>query len=191
MKGEFYFWTMDKAGLLEELNQTLPKKKVEKLAALGANQHYEVADLLELSFYPRSEIAFRAAWVLEYILEKYPERFLPLLNDFLKLYPEQKNPSCQRHYSKMLAHLLKTGRLNQADDRIDFDLLVESTFGWLIDEQTPVAVKVHCLEVLFVLKDKSPWILEELKSQIEFLMRHGSAGIQSRGRAILKKIASK
>lgn len=183
---------MDKADLLNELNQTLPKKKVEKLAALGANQQYEVADLLELTFYPRHEIAFRAAWVLEYILEKYPERFLPLLPDFLKLYPEQKNPSCQRHFTKILACLFKTGRLNQADEiDIDFDLLIDTTFGWLIEAQTPIAVKVHCLEVLFVLKEKSPWIAEELKSQVEFLMRDGSAGIQSRGRAILKKMESK
>jgi len=48
-----------------------------------------------------------------------------------------------------------------------------------------VAVKVFAAEALFNIRVHYPWIQDELKDQICFMMRGGTAAIQSRGRKLL------
>lgn len=71
---------------------------------------------------------------------------------------------------------------------IDMEPVVEQLFDWMIDPKVKVAVKSFAGKALFNLKDKFPWIEEELASQLEFLMRDGSAGMQAGGKKILKEI---
>jgi hypothetical protein len=68
--------------------------------------------------------------------------------------------------------------------------LVEITFDWLIDPETPVAVKVNCMDILFPFAKEQSWIKDELRSQVQFLLNDGSAALQSRGKRILKKLKS-
>jgi hypothetical protein len=42
---------------------------------------------------------------------------------------------------------------------------------------------------LFNLRTRYPWIEEELANQIKFLMRNGTAAIQSRGRKLLAQLS--
>ena len=142
---------MSKEELLKEISTTLSKVKAEKLAALGGKNTFSIGDLIELSFYPRKEIAFRAAWILEFIEVNYPERFLPFLEKFLNRYPIQKNRSCQRHYTKIVMHLTnrKASENYQLKMRnYDLESIIETTFEWLIDKKTPIAVQVNCMEIL-------------------------------------------
>jgi len=68
--------------------------------------------------------------------------------------------------------------------------IIEITFDWLIDSQTPVAVKVNCMDILLHFGKEQPWIPDELSSQVQFLLKDGSAAVQSRGKRILKKLKS-
>lgn len=181
---------MNKEKLLEAILATLVKTKVEKLAALGGAQAYSLKDLLDLTFYPRRPIAFRAAWVLEYVQVNFPERFLAVRDEFLQRYPAQKNPGCRRHYAKIVMHLSTPDWAQKGVSRAyDWQSVIEATFDWLADPKTPVAVKVYCMDILFNLRGEADWIGDELRAQTEFLLRDGSAAIQSRGHAILKKLA--
>jgi len=69
----------------------------------------------------------------------------------------------------------------------DRERLVETIFGWLIDPETPVAVQVNCMDILFNMRNEFDWLGEELRNQIRFLMRDGSAAMQSRGRKLLDR----
>jgi len=60
----------------------------------------------------------------------------------------------------------------------------------MIDPQIKIAVKVFAGEALFNMRNNYAWIAEELANQIQFLMRNGTAAIQSRGRMILKQLGS-
>jgi hypothetical protein len=177
---------MDKSELLNELAGTMVKAKVEKLADLD----FSLSDLLDLTFYPKKEIAFRAAWTLEYIVQKNPERFLQIVPEFLDCYPRQTTAACCRHFAKILMYLTDTKPLKgiRLPETCDIEPLVEKTFDWLINQKSSIALRVYSMNVLFNLSQKEPWIKEELKAEITFLLHDGSAAIQSRRRAILKKI---
>ncbi|RXF70492.1 hypothetical protein [Arcticibacter tournemirensis] len=177
---------MTKDDLLKALQQTLIKTKAVKISDLSELKGYSLTDLLDLTFHHETAIAFRAAWVLETVQERFPERFDPLLTEFLNKYPLQKNFSSQRHYTKILFSLIEKNRIAPG---FDFEQIIESTFEWLAMEQTPVAVKANCMSILYLLKEKDDWIADELKAEIEFLMKTGGAAIQSRGKKILSLLA--
>ena len=181
---------MDKSGLLKEISNTLVKAKVEKLAAVSSENSFSLSDLIDLTFYPKKEIAFRAAWILEHITQSDPKRFFPFIIEFLNRYPQQENPSCCRHFTKIMTGLTQSRRTNdlRIPDGYNMEPIVEKTFEWLINNRMPVAVQVYCIDVLFNLRHQFPWISEELKAEISFLLHDGSAAMQSRGKAVLKKM---
>ncbi|MDB5118800.1 MAG: hypothetical protein JWN56_18 [Sphingobacteriales bacterium] len=183
---------MTKAELLKELSTTLFITKVQRLCALAESERLAVNDLLDYSFYPQKEIAFRAAWVLEYIELNFPQRFVPVLDHFLAGYQKQHKPSCQRHYTKIMMRLTEksTSTIYQFNLRdYNFETIVDTTFEWLINPKTPIAVKVNCIEILVNLRKQFDWIEEELKAQIVFLLKDGGPAIQSRGKRMLKVLS--
>jgi hypothetical protein len=66
--------------------------------------------------------------------------------------------------------------------------VIEQCFDWMIDPKVLIAVKVHVAETLFNMHNRYPWIAEELTSQLQFLMKNGSAAIQARGKKLLKSL---
>jgi hypothetical protein len=181
---------MTKEEILKEISQTLNKSKADKLASLSANTE-DIKQFLVLTFYPKKEVAFRAAWILENVYWKNPSNFLPLLDEFISAYCLQKNMSCQRHFTKMMMDI------TSPDNKVyplavemgnDFEAVAETTFEWLINPKTPVAVQANCLDILFNFSRHYEWIKDELVSQTEFLLKNGSAAIQSRGNRVLAKL---
>jgi len=182
---------MDRPELLKTICVKIGKAETEALAALSADNKLPVSELLDLSFQRQQEIAFRAGWILETIAIKYPGAFKPLVSDFLNRYAHQRNTSCQRHFTKIMMCLTDPEYSDRVQVSSCFDAgpIIETTFEWLIDPKTPVAVQVNCMDVLFNLKDTLPWISAELQSQVVFLLHAGSPALQSRGKAILKKLS--
>ncbi|PWG78564.1 hypothetical protein DDR33_21620 [Pararcticibacter amylolyticus] len=179
---------MTKDQLIQQLKASLTKRGSQRIADICVSEPALMHELLLLSFHHEPEIAFRAAWVLETSALQYPEGFRQNIPVFLQRYGDQSNNSCQRHFSKIMMHLLKT---NAIPEPFDYAAIIEPTFVWLADEQIPVAVKANCMSILFMLRKKEDWIGEELRAQIEFLMKDGTAAIQSRGKKILHKLAAK
>ncbi|WP_257658889.1 hypothetical protein [Parapedobacter lycopersici] len=184
--------SMEENELIKRLSGVITKHYLPELVALGETGTLSVTTLHRLCYTPeRSPVAFRAAWVLEYIATRAPQRFLPVFAAFMTRLPDQRNPSCQRHFTKIL--MVITGpkappAYQDAYATTDKEQLVETVFGWLINPQTPVAVQVNCMDILFNLTAEFGWIGEELQNQVEFLLRDGSAALQSRGRKIIGKL---
>ncbi|HEY1024872.1 MAG TPA: hypothetical protein VGE26_06885 [Sphingobacteriaceae bacterium] len=173
---------MPEEELLKLLEGTMNKTRVQELAEVAVLVD-SVSDLLELTFYTKREIAFRAAWVLEHLASLETDRFTEHVPDFLERYLKQGNQSCRRHYTKILMLLLK--RRNSV--ALNNTGVIDATFEWLIDPQTPVAVKVNCLDILFMLQNQYDWIADELTAQIEFFLKDGSPAMQTRGKKILRQ----
>jgi len=185
---------MDKTALLHEISKTLTKNKAADLAKLASQGTMNIIDLLDACYHPQKATAFRAAWILEALESKNPLLFTAILDRYIQRLAEQKNPSCQRHFSKILIQYTKprSSEIRQgAFNALSIDLkerVVEVLFEWLIKTDTPVAVQVNCMDVLFYMIPAFPWIAEELESQIVFYLQDGSAAMQSRGRKILAKM---
>ncbi|WP_207533433.1 hypothetical protein [Desertivirga arenae] len=181
---------MTKDELLTEIKQTLEKVKVEKLAAIAGRSDSKFNDLIDLSFHKDKAIAFRASWILETAANLHPDKFWDSAGFFLDRYTGQSNNSCRRHFTKILMWMLhkKTQKIGLGN--FDWSPVIESTFEWLTDPECPVAVKVNCLDILLALKDQEDWIAEELRAETEFLLKDGSAAMQSRGKKVLRKLTA-
>ncbi|MCX2484444.1 hypothetical protein [Pedobacter sp. MR2016-24] len=172
------------------------------LAGLSANRvlqsvviieknNIDINDLLELSLHRQKEIAFRAAWMLEYLLTNQAVLFSAYLTRFLDFLPEQYNPSAMRHFSKMVAMITDRKAdscYQQLVKQIDFAPLIELLFTHLIDPQTLVATKVHCMQALANLAPRYEWIKEELPYTIDHLITVESIAFFARAKMVRKQL---
>ena len=143
--------------------------------------------LLDYSFHQDAQIAFRAAWLIEHVVGKEASLLASIYTKLIAALPQQKNWSCLRSYSKllMLGTDRKKGLSATAEEE---EIIIENVFNWLIDEACPVAVRVNCMDVLYALSSKHPWVKAELAAQINFLLHSPTAALASRGKRILKLI---
>jgi hypothetical protein len=177
--------------LIKQITNTIGKTKVLELTRILREQDFALRDLIDLTFNENRDIAFRAAWILENVFLIEPARYEPDLKHLLSRINEVKHASCQRHYAKILMHITakKTSEtIKQKLQKIDLEPVVEKCFDWMIDPKVLVAVKVFASEALFNMRQRYPWITEELANQIRFLMRTGTAAIQSRGKKLLSQL---
>jgi len=162
--------------------------KVLELTRILKEQHFALRDLIDLTFYPDKNIAFRAAWILENISLQYPAKYEPDLKYLISRVKNVNYESCKRHYAKIIMHITSkkaSGTIQHKLQQLDLEPIVEQCFDWMIDPIVKIAVKVFASEALFNLRHRYPWIAEELTNQLQFLMRTGTAAIQSRGRKLL------
>lgn len=154
----------------------------------------DIADLLEISFHKKKEIAFRAAWMLEYLMTRRPRQFAPFVKQLLQLLPGQKNLSAMRHYAKMVALLTARNAgpvYKELSETIDFKPLIEVLFTWLVTPEIPVAIKVHCMQALANLAPRYDWIKDDLTETIEYLTDVESIAFFARAKQVknqLKKL---
>jgi hypothetical protein len=174
--------------LIKQISNSLGKPKVLELARVLSEQQFALRDLVEVTFFPDSVIAFRASWILENILLANPLKHEPDLEYLLSRFKDVKYAGPQRHYAKILMHLTDPGMLPPIKNKLQtlgLEPAVEQCFDWMIDPKVKIAVKAFASEALFNLRNRYPWVSEELTSQIKFLMRNGSPAIQSKGRKLL------
>ena len=162
------------------------KKEVQKLAVSVVESHL-IPELIDLTFHKEAKFAFHAAWILENVWICYANEFNKHILFFSERYHFQENQSCRRHFTNIMMDLAAERRLQVLGSDLKMQL-VETTFRWLIDPPTPVAVKVNCLDILFFMRDEDDWIAEELREQTVYLLKDGSPAMQSRGKKILQKL---
>jgi hypothetical protein len=182
---------MDKAGLIKNITSIIGKARVLELSRILKEQRFALRDLIDITFHPDSAIAFRAVWILENFFLTDPESYLPDLQYMISRFKDVKHHGCMRHYAKIIMHVTEAkapASLQLKLKEINLEPVVEQLFDWMIDAKAKVAVKMFAAYALFNLKDTFPWIKEELCSQMEFLMRNGSPGIQSGGKKIISQI---
>lgn len=180
-----------KEQLLEELQTTLSKNKVALLAQIAAKQANAVEAIIALTFHPEEQIGFRAAWILENVYTNNPQEFVPSVTYFLDNFSRQNNLSARRHYGKILALITKKNAPSEIKTILeiyDTDQLVETTFAWLIDNNVPVAIKSHCLNILANFCQKHPWIKEELIQTMEYLVDMESIAFFAKVKQIRKQL---
>jgi hypothetical protein len=178
--------------LINQISATIGKTKVVTLSQILAGQNTDIAELIDLTFYHDKGIAFRAAWLLENMFLNDPDKFLPYITYIISRVKEVSNPSCKRHYAKILMHLTSPGAspaIRQAIKDINLEPAIEQCFDWIINPNVLVAVKSFASEALFNMRHRYPWIADELPNQLEYLMRDGSAAIQSKGRRLLSYLS--
>jgi len=182
---------MKSDSLLIILKSTLQKTMTEELAKVIAESEFSIKELIDLTFHVDEKIGFRASWILENVYIRYTAHFWPHATYFLTRFHHQQNLSSRRHFGKILA--LMTAKkapvyIREVIDTYHTEKVVETTFSWLIDEQVPVAVKSHCLNILANLTSKHQWIKNELLATMDFLVDKESIAFYAKAKQIKKQL---
>ncbi|WP_162996343.1 hypothetical protein [Mucilaginibacter celer] len=179
--------------LIQKIANTIGKLKVLELGRILTEQQFNLRDLIDITFHPDKPLAFRAAWLLENMFLKDADVFTDNLDYLILRFPEVTNPGCQRHYAKILMHATEekdTSPVKQKLNSLDLEPVVEQLFDWMINPKVKIAVKVFAGWALLNLRQRYPWITDELPAQLQFLMRNGTAAIQTAGRKMMKELSS-
>lgn len=182
---------MQKEELIGRLDTPVKTHMVASVLPIILENDLDVNDLLEISFHKKKEIAFRAAWILEYLMVHQPAKFVPHISQLLKLLPEQKNHSAMRHYTKIISLLTapKADPLYQEVCRsINFDQTIELLFSWLVEPTMLVATKVHCMQGLANLTPRYDWIKDDLLETIDYLTDIESIAFFARVKMVKKQL---
>jgi hypothetical protein len=182
---------MDHAELIKQISSNIGKIKVLGLSKILDEEKFDLPDLIAITFHADKDIAFRAAWLLENVFLAKPHIYLPHLAFLLSGVPKVKHPGPQRHYAKIVMHVtgpLAPQIIKEEVKQLDMEPIVEQLFEWMIDLKVKIAVKALAAEALFNMKERYPWVKEELANQLRFLMRDGTAAIQVKGKKLLHQL---
>jgi hypothetical protein len=124
---------------------------------------------------------WRAAWMVDKIHERHPEVVHPYIQAMTDFVLTTQNAGKKRHLLKLIS-------LNDIQEG-NLALLLNYCLEVFTNAAEPVAVRVHAMQILFNIAQKEPdfsgELIELIENEIEL---HGSAGLASRGRKLLKKL---
>lgn len=164
---------------------------VANCVALVEHFDLELNDLFDISFHKKKEVAFRAAWMLEYIMTHRPAVFAAHVPKLLELLPAQKNPSAMRHYTKIIAMLTDRRAVplfQQFSKEWDFEATIAVLFTWLVEPEVLVATKVHCMQALANLAPRYDWIKDDLLATMDYLADIESIAFFARSKQVRKQL---
>lgn len=146
------------------------------------SEHPEHLDLLvKIAFDDGPAENWRAAWMIDKIHDQYPELILPYIPAMTQFLLKTKNFGKKRHLLKLIS-------LNTIQEE-NMALLLNYGIEVFSNAAEPIAVRVHAMQMLFNIAQKEPDFSGELIGLIEHeIEHHGSAGLASRGKKLLKKL---
>src|ERR1035437_711153 len=176
----------DNPDLQTIVNNMMGMKEAEWVAASAIDNPAIFLKLFEYSLSTDKKLAFRASWTLTKVCDKFPELIYPYLEQIVENLSKIDNESSLRSFLRIisLSELEKISRSHQG-------LLADFCFSALSSGFSAIAVKAYSMEILYKLSQVYPELANELATSIGILMEDGSAGITSRGRTILRKLAEK
>jgi len=174
----------DDADLKNLVNGLMGIREAEWVANSAIENPEIFRKLLEYSFSDDKKLAFRASWTVSKVCDKFPDLILPHLTTLVESLPNLENESVQRSFLRILSltDMYKLGTKHHG-------MLAEYCFASLRSGFTAIAIKAYAMEALYKLALIYPELANEISATISMLQGEGSAGIISRGRQILKKLA--
>ena len=176
--------SIDDTELQSMINNMISMKEADWIATSAIENPAIFRKLLDYSHSPDKKLAFHASWTLSKVCDKFPEIILPFLSQIVDSLGKIDNESTLRSFLRIIS-LTDMAEINTNRH----GLLADFCFIQLNSGFSAVAVKAYSMEILYRLSLIYPELATELSASIVILMEDGSAGITSRGRMILKKLA--
>ena len=183
---------MDEKLLLNKIKNPLSKRDVLDLANWCLAENFSIPLLIDLTFQSDKKMRFKSAWILEKVFLINPIQFKPYITYFWERFSEQDYPSAQRHFTRILLELTKNTEIDPPSAIIVkfAEGLIETIFSWLINDDSPVAVKAHCLSILANFSSSHWWIREELLQTINHLEGRERSAFYVRAKRVREKLKS-
>lgn len=176
--------TSDDADLQTMINNMMSMKEAEWVATSAIENPAIFLKLLEYSHSTDKRLGFHASWILTKVCDKYPDLIYPYLYQLIESLGRLDNESALRSFLRIIS----LSDLEKIDKR-QHGILADFCFNVLKSRISAIAVKAYSMEILYRLSVIYPELAIELSISIRILMEDGSAGITSRGRMILQRLA--
>ena len=125
----------------------------------------------------RHKVFFRGAYVLDRIYFGDSSHFGPFAAKFCREdFAACSDPSARRHFTKIMADLLRTYSPAQAD----LERIADAAAQWAIDPEAKVAVKIGAVEVLKCCRERIDWVAESWDDLLSALEQGATPGIENR-----------
>ena len=162
------------------LMQQLSRLHMEYVAHCIGDNENEFEQLMTIVLHGKEPVVQRAAWAMDACIEVRPELLAPYVETLINALPCFCNNGVKRQVVRALS-------VRDIPKELEGQL-ANLCFDWLQSPDMPVAVKVHCMQILANITEKHPDLAVELRTIIAEQIPRNSVGFASRGRKILKKL---
>ena len=160
--------------------QQLSRRHMEYVAHCIGDDETEFKRLMDIVLHGKEPVVQRAAWAMDACLEAHLSLLSPYVEILIEALPDFNNDGVRRQIVKALA-------VRNIPEKLEGQL-VDLCFCWLQSAVVPVAIKVHCMQILANISVRYPDLSVELQSVINEQIPRNSVGFSSRGRKILKQL---
>ncbi|MEN8157238.1 MAG: hypothetical protein ABFS10_09810 [Bacteroidota bacterium] len=168
---------MDFKSLLKDFPSGREKEII--IRKVGSSKE-SFSTLLELAFYEKEPVGWRAAWILDGSDEQNPGLASGSLTKIIQRLPEIRSSGTLRSLLRLLC------RYDIEEE--DQGILIDLCFGYMVSELYPVAVKVHAMQIIYNHVLIYPELKEELVTVIRDQVANNSVGFRSRGMRIIGQL---
>ena len=138
-------------------------------------------NLVDITLTSNNPKSWRAAWLMDKINDQAPDLIINYIPEIIEQLKVEKSDGKKRHLLKLIS-------LKEIPDEY-LGFLTDFCIAIFTSSKEPIAVRVHAMQILGNIAMKEP----DLKTEIVLIMEHemenhGSAGIVSRCKKILKKL---
>ena len=184
---------MSAKNIIEQLPDAGRKNRLQATSYFLTNPE-EISELIQLTFTPAYTWHYKAAWVLEFVVFKNFNLFLPHIELFIKSLSLLTKDSAVRPVAK-ITYLIVQKHLSKKEETIKLSkaqtqTIITTAFDWLIGPYR-VATKVQAMQIIFELgqmPSTEKWVLTELKAILSENTAQQTAGYRNRAEKILKHI---
>jgi hypothetical protein len=171
----------EKRSLEEILMQEMSRRNTDAVVDLIVQQPILYDEIFRIFLRIEEPVSRRAAWVVDIYSENHPECLSPYREQLIDKLNEFNHDGLKRHSLRMLA------RLPLPDDE-HMGTLMNVCFNWLIARNESVAVKIYCMEILYMISQLEPDLKKELADSIEWRINEETPGFKNKGEKLLKKL---
>jgi 8-oxo-dGTP diphosphatase len=175
----------DNADFKNVLVNMMSSREADWIAASAIENADMFRRLYEYSFSSDQRLGLRASWTLNKACDQCPELIDPYIDKIVDALANIKNESALRSFLRILS-LTELHKIKP----VQHGILADFCFSILNSGFSSIANKAYSMEILYKLTLIYPELANELTGSILILMEDGSAGIISRGRHILRKLAN-
>ena len=166
--------------LYEEIAGECSKQNAERVAtSIGADPR-KFDELMQILFSEEKTAVKSAAWTMSHCADKYPHLIVPYIGDFVPMLKSHKLIAVRRNIARVL-QFVDIPEAHQGE-------LVNVCFDILLNPKDAVAVQAFSMAILYNITCEQPELKDELTTVIEDMLPHGTPGIKSRGKKIVKAL---
>jgi len=166
--------------LIEQLNKETSRKNTDKIESAIGSDKKKFHELMQLVFLSDDRQAWKAAWVAETIIFKYPELCKPYLDQITNLLSQTKHSGFKRALLKIIQ--------KSFDNFKSSGIIINTCFNFILSDKESIAVKCSAMEIIANFCSVYPDLITEFNSCLSENGKRNSTTFQNKRNKLLRQL---